>query len=465
MGKKITVFFLMAFMLVGSLAFQAQAAVEVTWEKMAPMPTARVELTTTVVNGKIYAIGGFDDEAISNTVEIYDINTNTWTTGSPIPEGLWHHTAQAVDDKIYVFGGSSKVATTSTKMYIYNTITDKWSVGANISFPITRNHQSTVFNKKIYAKANDYSKGDTQINIYNTQNNTWSLSSKMPVDDVFCVYMATIEDKVYMLRGNKGKNDVLQIYDTKSNTWEKKSDIGSVDAASLHGLGFFSFKDSIYIVGGRAGENLHNEIREYNTSTNTWSVLTTLSELRHSQGTTVVGNKVYMIGGGKSGGVISNDVDVMTIGPSTSKSALSVLLEVDEQIQLSVSNDLSENQNFTWTSEDDSIAAVDTNGMVTAISPGLTKIYARNDEGFEEYIHIRVVEKGEADELRLAVDLKVGQTAKLYLSEEPNINWTSLSPSVVSVDDKGKITGIAKGLAMVKAEIDDVEEFIYVRVR
>lgn len=47
-------------------------AEEGKWTKRADMPTARNWLSTSVVNGKIYAIGGRAGQTILSTVEVYD---------------------------------------------------------------------------------------------------------------------------------------------------------------------------------------------------------------------------------------------------------------------------------------------------------------------------------------------------------------------------------------------------------
>lgn len=44
-----------------------------TWTEKVNMPTPRISLSTSVVNGKIYAIGGWNgDQFILSTVEEYD---------------------------------------------------------------------------------------------------------------------------------------------------------------------------------------------------------------------------------------------------------------------------------------------------------------------------------------------------------------------------------------------------------
>ena len=55
------------------------------WTRKANMPTARYGLSTAVVNGKIYAIGGWDASRVFRTVEMYDPVTDTWTKKADIP--------------------------------------------------------------------------------------------------------------------------------------------------------------------------------------------------------------------------------------------------------------------------------------------------------------------------------------------------------------------------------------------
>ena len=144
---------------------------------------------------------------------------------------------------------------------------------------------------------------------------------------------------------------------------------------------------------------------------------------------------------------------------------LSVLLNVDENVQLSTSYDLDNNKNFTWASTNESVATVDSNGKVTAVGVGDADIYAQNEDGtFKEYIPVRVVE-GIADELRLAVHLKSGEKAKLYLTDDPSqVTWNSMDDSTVTVSADGQVTGVKKGLAIVQAELDGQKYQIYVRV-
>ena len=60
------------------------SAIEDFWETMEPMPTARRELGVAVVDGKIYAIGGYNGSYLSNnemyTPAGYIPEFPSWTT-------------------------------------------------------------------------------------------------------------------------------------------------------------------------------------------------------------------------------------------------------------------------------------------------------------------------------------------------------------------------------------------------
>lgn len=75
-----------------------------TWTQKADMPTARWGLSTSLVDGKIYAFGGIGS---FKKVEEYDPATDTWTEKADMPTGRVFLASSAVDGKIYVIGGTT----------------------------------------------------------------------------------------------------------------------------------------------------------------------------------------------------------------------------------------------------------------------------------------------------------------------------------------------------------------------
>ncbi len=78
-----------------------------TWTRKANMPTARMFLSTIAVDGRIYAIGGgIWNGSIFSKVEKYDPATDTWTTEPDMPTRRLSLSTSTVNGKIYAIGGS-----------------------------------------------------------------------------------------------------------------------------------------------------------------------------------------------------------------------------------------------------------------------------------------------------------------------------------------------------------------------
>ena len=79
-----------------------------TWTADIPMPTARSALAAAVINGTLYTVGGNNQGlAFLDTVEAYDPATNTWTTKAPMPVTRSFLTAGVVNGTLYAVGGSN----------------------------------------------------------------------------------------------------------------------------------------------------------------------------------------------------------------------------------------------------------------------------------------------------------------------------------------------------------------------
>jgi hypothetical protein len=94
------------------------------------MPTARWGLSASVVDGKIYAIGGAAENWQTSSykhVEVYDPATDTWTRKSDMPTERYGLSTCVVDGKIYAIGGNSAFTVARTANEVYDPITDTWT--------------------------------------------------------------------------------------------------------------------------------------------------------------------------------------------------------------------------------------------------------------------------------------------------------------------------------------------------
>ena len=86
------------------------------------MPTPRGYLATAAVNGKIYAIGGlnpsFERAQGISTVEEYDPVTDTWTLKADMPTPRAVLSTSVVNGKIYAIGGEAEHLTLESRAWV-----------------------------------------------------------------------------------------------------------------------------------------------------------------------------------------------------------------------------------------------------------------------------------------------------------------------------------------------------------
>ncbi len=108
------------------------------------------------------------------------------------------------------------------------------------------------------------------------------------------------------------------------------------------------------------------------------------------------------------------------------------------------------------------------NGYVKALSVGNTTITVTYPNGKSEYVDILVVE--DADNYRLAVDLKISEKCRLTIDDYTNtipVTWAVVNKNVATISNTGKVTAIGVGLTLVNAtdQFGNVVGEIYIRVR
>lgn len=122
---------------------------------------------------------------------------------------------------------------------------------------------------------------------------------------------------------------------------------------------------------------------------------------------------------------------------------------------------------LTWSSSDESVAAVNRDGRVTAVGVGTAEITASVNEYCTAVCTVTVqAEEIEPDALvfvQAPTELLPGSTVQ-YLASALPLNaaaralvWTSSDPSVLTVDETGTVTAVRTGTATLTAQIEGAE--------
>jgi hypothetical protein len=105
-----------------------------TWHRLEPMSIARTNLAAVVLHGRVFAVGGFDsaDSPLSD-VEIFHPGTGHWTHGPSLPQPRGGAAAAVLNGRLYLAGGrdGSGAAPTGGRQRI--PLCHRWTCGRPIA--------------------------------------------------------------------------------------------------------------------------------------------------------------------------------------------------------------------------------------------------------------------------------------------------------------------------------------------
>jgi len=276
-------------------------AVEYTWVQKVNMPTARWLHSASVVDGKIYVIGGSSSEPnpqLIRPVEVYDPVTDKWTTVTDIPTPRAAFSTSVLDGKIYAIGGSSAAYSPFSVVEEYDPVIDTWSSKAAMS--TSRMGLSTsMVDGKIYAIGGAVGlplAGLKIVEEYDPVTDTWTRKADMPFG-VWALCTAVVDVKIYALGGRPGvlARPYVQEYNPATDTWTRKSDM----PVSTSNMGSVVLGDKIIVIGGwlRSENDPYTIVQMYDPDTDIWTIEGDAPFLRASFSASVVNNRIYAIGG------------------------------------------------------------------------------------------------------------------------------------------------------------------------
>ena len=475
-----------------------------TWTAIASMSTPRYWFQTEVIDGKIYAIGGGGSSGTLSSAEVYDPAADTWTSIASMSTPSKRLKTEVVNGKIYAIGGQDSSTLSSVEMY--DPTTNTWTTLASMSTPRTT-FETEVVNGKIYAIGG--SSGSINLKTAEVYDPTTDAWTKLPFMSTSRVYFRTdvVEGKIYAIGGYASGSTLssVEMYDPTTNTW---TPIGAMSTPRSN-LETEVIDGKIYAIGGinmssmevyTATANSENKLKATAGNSKvdlTWdavdkatgytvkrattaggpytTIATDLTDTSYTDSDVKNGTTYYYIVSAINAGTEIGDSNEAAAQPTESQtppvtdSKLKVVMEISESLRLSVDNDLNVNTQMAWSSSEPTVATVNEKGIVTALAPGNTVITVKSADGsYTDYINVLVVEN--ADDYRLAIDLRVGETARLTADDftnTENITWAPMDSAIANVTTKGKVTALSKGLVLISAKDAEgnIIGHVYVRVR
>ncbi len=224
----------------------------------APLP-ARAEAAygETTHGGFLYVIGGGNSGVALSDLQRYDPVLNAWTTLAPMPTARAGAAAAVIDDGIFVIGGrQSTSGPCSGGPYLqtvekYDIDTDTWSAVAPLLTPRSDlaavAHGGKIF---VFGGCTGTASAPSvtgEVDMYDPQTNTWTTLPSMTTARASLV-AGHSGDKVCAIGGTNGISalSVNEVYDIPSNTWSTNTPM----TTARQEAGVNSHGGRIYVVGG-----------------------------------------------------------------------------------------------------------------------------------------------------------------------------------------------------------------------
>ncbi|MDD3140196.1 MAG: kelch repeat-containing protein [Lachnospiraceae bacterium] len=271
---------------------------ETSWTILASMSKCGCGLQTEVIDGKIYALGGSD-----SSLEVYDPSTDVWTTLAPMPIEQESGQTEVIDGKIYSIGNVDSDADSLSSTEVYDVSTDTWTILASMSTPRYK-FQTEVLDGKIYAIgglekqiSDGFPPKLSSVEVYDPSTDTWTTESSMSTSR-YIFQTEVINGKIYAI-GGLGPIDSyplssVEVYDPSIDTWTTLSSM----SVARYDFQTEVINGRIYAIGGQiSDETMLSSIEVYYPSIDMWVTLPSMDAVRAGLQTEVIDDKIYAIGG------------------------------------------------------------------------------------------------------------------------------------------------------------------------
>lgn len=302
-------------------ALLAHAGERGYWKPMPPVPTARTEASVTILDDRIYILGGFAPDGVSTKVEMLDIATGRWTERAPLPQPLHHTTASAVNGKIYVIGGfATQSWTPVATVYEYDPAADRWK--EKQPMPTARGALAAgIVDGRIYAVGGAYRKALRLVNtnaneVYDPVADKWETRRPIPTArDHLAV--SPFKGILYAIGGriDVDYNDNLNVneaYDPAADKWTTRKPLSTARS----GITSQVLQGKIFVLGGESGKGTFRENAAYDPGNDTWTAMEPMSGGHHGLGSAVYRETLHVLTGGPNpGGGGSKFYEIFSLSP------------------------------------------------------------------------------------------------------------------------------------------------------
>ncbi|XP_076469228.1 kelch-like protein 24 [Babylonia areolata] len=189
-----------------------------SWLRGASMIKPRRRHAMAAVDDTIFVLGGFDEEQVLDSVEVWERKTNKWEECSNLVTAVENMGFVSNGKKIYLFGGKNSEEVVTNLVQCFDTTTRTCTLCVN---PLPANDMcvsATILNGRVYVV------GLEGFFSYQPDEDHWQVLEDMLLPRDF-VSLCVLDEKLYAFggrrRGAKDNlySDSIEVYDPATGSW------------------------------------------------------------------------------------------------------------------------------------------------------------------------------------------------------------------------------------------------------
>lgn len=305
---------------------------EPRWDRRAPLPERRTEVSVATDGRQIYLAGGFgppddgEQATAPRGVWRYSPDADQWSRVTDLPEGVNHAALVHHDGRLFLVGGFREASFQPIgAVRIFDLEAGSWSDGAPM--PTPRGAMAfTVHDGRIHLiggnapgehAVHDHEgasiTGDRSVNVheaYDPATDSWTRLAPMPTPRNHLAAVS-LNGRIHALVGRADGDFELtthEIYDPGTDSWTS----GPPVPTGRSGVAAVTLGDHLYLFGGETfGDNQRTfgEAERFDVRQNRWESLPPMPTPRHGLGAATVDGSIYVISGGPSPGFAFSDAN------------------------------------------------------------------------------------------------------------------------------------------------------------
>ncbi|XP_019381126.1 PREDICTED: kelch-like protein 35 [Gavialis gangeticus] len=211
------------------------------WTALSSLPGyTKSEFAACALKNDVYISGGHIN---SSDVWVLSSQLNVWIKVACLQKGRWRHKMATLQGKIYAVGGFDGFYRLSS-VECYDTFSNRWSIVAPLPQAVSSAAIVPCLNKLyVLGGAVDDSVNSDKVQCYDPEENKWTLLSPTPFSQR-CINAVSLDNRIYIVGGLLNK---IFCYDPKEDTWREVAAL----PGPLESCGVTVCGGKIYILGGR----------------------------------------------------------------------------------------------------------------------------------------------------------------------------------------------------------------------